>query len=234
MAVLAALQSAALRLVGQRPPVFFGSSGQIEIELCDLVNEVAQEIVDYADWQGLTRLHTISGNGVTTDFNLPDDYGRQLIRSDVQDLDSWAWGYQRCTDINDFLCQQARGLIPIPGIWIINDNLMQFAPAPSSGNPATFPYLTKNYATSSDTLEGKDAFTADTDTFGLAERLLTLGLVWKWREQKKLDFTGDQENFQNELNKAAAKDKGSRIYRSGRRGFFRGTYPAWPWTLGPA
>lgn len=230
--LLAAMQSAAIRLVGQRPSVFFGSSGQLEIELCDLVNEVAAEITYYADWQGLTKLHTITGDGVENEFALPADYARQLIRSDVQDLESWAWGYTRITDINDFLYQSRLGFAPFPGGWILYGNLMQFAPAPADGSTATFPYISSHFATATDTLSTKAAFSADTDTFALPERLLTLGLVWKWREMKKLDFTGDQEAFNSALNETAAKDKGSRIYRSGRRLPMRGTYPAWPYTLG--
>lgn len=232
--LLAAMQSAAIRLVGRRPSVFFGASEQLEVELCDLVNEVAQVIIDYADWQGLTRLHTITGDGEETEFALPADYGRQLLRSDVQDLDSWAWGYVRITDINDFLFQSRLGFTPLPGGWILFENKMLFAPAPSDGGTATFPYITANYATATDTLETKSAFDADTDIFALPERLLTLGLVWMWREMKKLDFTGDQEAFNAALNDTAAKDKGSRIYRSGRRLPLRGTHLAWPWQLGPA
>src|SRR3546814_5464552 len=52
------------------------------------------------------------------------------------------------------------------------------------------------------------------DTFLLPERLLTLGLVWRWRENKKLDATGDQEAFIKALDEYAAKDKGSRVIRS--------------------
>src|SRR3546814_5777256 len=49
MAILAALQSASLRLAGQRPASFFGSSGLLEQELCDLSNEVAEDICQYQD-----------------------------------------------------------------------------------------------------------------------------------------------------------------------------------------
>jgi len=232
VSVLTALQSAAIRIVGERPAVFFGSSGQTEIELCDLLNEVARDVVDYADWQGLTKLATISGDGATADFNLPPDYARQLLRSDMMDVNSWLWGYCRVTDINDFTYWKERGFTGFPGGWIIYQDQIHFAPAPSDGVTATYPYISRNYAVDSGTLETKPAFDSDTDTFKLEERLLTLGLVWRWREQKKLDFSGDQEAFTLALSDAAAKDKGSRIYRSGRRTPMRGTYLAWPWELG--
>src|SRR3546814_14852216 len=66
------------------------------------------------------------------------------------------------------------------------------------------------------------------DTFLLPERLLTLGLVWRWRENKKLDATGDQEAFIKALDEYAAKDKGSRVIRSRSRLRLPGTHIAWP------
>lgn len=234
MTILTALQSAAIRLVGERPSVFFGSSEQMHIELCDLINEVANDIVDFADWQGLTKLAQINGDGTTTEFALPPDYSRQLLHADIQDTNSWLWGYCRVTDINDFTYWRDRGFTGFPGCWIIYQNQIHFSPAPSDGTTATYPYISNQYAVSGDTLEPKAQFDADTDTFKLNERLLTLGLVWRWREMKKMDFSGDQEAFMLALSESAAKDKGSRIYRSGRRTPMRGTYLAWPWQLGPA
>lgn len=195
-----------------------------------MVNEVARDVMDYADWQGLTKLATIAGDGVVEVFDLPADYARQLLRSDIQDTTSWLWGYEHCTDINDFLHWKDRGFTGLPGAWILYQDKLNFAPAPT-GN-ATYPYISRNYAVDSGTLAAKPVFDADTDAFILDERLLTLGLVWRWREQKKLDFAGDQEAFTLALSVAAAKDKGSRVYRRGRRFAMRGTHIAWPWTLG--
>lgn len=234
MSILPAMQSAALKLMGQRPAVFFGSSQRFEQEITDLVNDVAEDILKAADWQALTRVHTLTGDGAETEFTLPDDYDRMLLVADVQDVNSWLWGYYPFFDINAFLFAEARGFQPWPGGWIIYADRMRFVPAPATGDTATFPYLSKNYARDSATLEGKPAFTQDTDDFLLPNHLLTLGLVYRWRENKKLDSTGDQEAFDEALGQYTAKDKGSQVYRRGSRFRFPGTYQAWPWALGPA
>src|SRR3546814_14673647 len=70
------------------------------------------------------------------------------------------------------------------------------------------------------------------DTFLLPERLLTLGLVWRWRENKNLDATGDQEAFIKALDEYAAKDKGSRVIRSRSRLSLPGPHIDWPYELG--
>jgi len=233
MAILAAMQSAATRLIGQRPTTFFGGSGQFELEVCDLVNEVAIDVAKYQDWQALVRLKTITGDGESSDFILPSDYDRMLQNSQVQDLESWAWGYGAYTDINAFLSARERGFSPRPGGWIIFSDRLQFAPVPADGATATFPYITKNWARAFSTAT-KAAFDKDDDSFLLPERLLTLGLVWRWRENKRLDASGDQEAFVKALDEYAAKDRGARSYRANAGRAFPGTYAAWPWELGPS
>jgi len=218
--------------MGQKPTTFFGSSQKFEIELTDLVNEVAQDVAKYQDWQALVKKASIAGDGTTTAFDLPDDYDRQLVRSDMQNGQSWFWGYQRYNDINDFYYLAATGFNPLPGGWILVDNQIQFAPAPGASSTAIYPYVSKNYARDPNTATLKSAFTLDTDEFLLPDRLLTLGLVWRWRENKKLDSTGDQEAFAKALDEYAAKDQGSRIYRSNGSRFRSGVGYAWPWTLG--
>jgi hypothetical protein len=42
MSVLAAMQSAAIKLIGQKPQVFFTSSDVFEMEIVDILNEVAK------------------------------------------------------------------------------------------------------------------------------------------------------------------------------------------------
>lgn len=233
MTVLQAMQSASIRLVGYRPSVFFSSTDQFQQELVDLVNEAAIDIVRYHDWQSLVSVANFTGDGTVSSFDTPDGYDRMMLTAEVQDLNNWVWGYQHVPSLNDYLMVQARELGPYPGIWTIYDNKFQFYPPPPAGQLATFPYISKNYALDADQTS-KPAFTKDDDTFRVAngERLLTLWLVWRWRENKKMDSTGDQENFVKAVDELAAKDKGSRVYRSGTTRLHGRFYPAYPYSLG--
>lgn len=233
MALLNALQSAAIRLVGRKPSVFFSSTEQFESEMVDLANEAASDITSYQDWNSLVSVANFTGDGTITSFDMPAGYDRMMLTAEVQDLANWVWGYQHVPSVNDFLIAQARELGPYPGIWCIFDDKFNFYPAPPAGQLASFPYINKNYALGSDGTQ-KAAFTKDDDEFRIpgGERLLTLWLVWRWRENKKLDATGDQENFVKAIDDLSAKDKGSRVYRS-RPSRIRGRfYYAWPGTLG--
>lgn len=231
MTVLSACQSAAIRLVGQRPSSIFAADDQFALEMQDLANEVSTDIAKSHDWQAFTALHTIIGDGVTTAFPLPDDYARMLIHADIIDTNNFAWGYSRITDINDWIWITERELQALPGSWILFGNQFQFVPAPADNAEAVFPYIVKNIVLSSGGTP-KALFTQDTDTYRLSERLLTLGLVWRWREQKRLDYGADQANFEKAFNEEAGRDKGSRIFRTGPQRFPGDVSLAYPFPLG--
>lgn len=229
MAILSALQSAAMLLVGKKPGTFFGATGIFENELCEHVNEVAEDIAKYQDWQALVCVAELTGDGATQLFDLPADYDRQLVSTDIQTGSGWCWGYQRFSDINAFLYEQTRNFGTYPGGWIIYGDKLRFSPAPTQAS--MYPYITKNWARSAGG-DAKPAFDSDNDEFLLPERLLKLGLIWRWRENKKLDATGDQDAFVKALDEYAAKDGGSKVLRRSSRMSYPGTHIAWPWPLG--
>lgn len=232
MAIIDALKSASQKLISRQPSAFFSSENVFESDLSDMINEVAKDILESADWQGLTQIANLIGDGNTEAFDKPDGYDRQLIRSDVQDPSNWVFGYYHCQDINEFMWRKNRGFGPWPGIWIIFDNKFQFWPPPAAGQVAQFPYVSNKYAINAIDGVRKAAFSRDDDGYVLNERLLMLGLVWRWRENKKLDYTGDQEAFMKAISEYSGKDKGSKVFRS-RSNSFNGNFsPAWPWELG--
>src|SRR3546814_1606998 len=61
----------------------------------------------------------------------------------------------------------------LPICWIIYADKIRFSPPPASGAAATFPYISKRWARDAGADGYKAAFTSDSDTFLLPERLLT-------------------------------------------------------------
>lgn len=232
MTVLSAMQSAAMRLIGRKPTTFFSSTQRFEQEIVDLANEVAKSIADNNDWQALTRVYTLTGDGSTTAFALPSDYDRMLLDSRIYDSESWAWGYHRIVRADEWLQFTIRDwAIITPGMWTMMENQLQFVPAPSDQGVAKFLYITNEIVTDEDGV-GKESFTKDSDSFVLNERLLTLGIIWRWREQKRMDSSTDEANFNQLYSELAGRDGGARlIIRNSRRNLYRGNV-TWPWPLG--
>lgn len=206
MTLKTAVDSAAIRTVGSAPTAVFSSNDQIAIEMRDLSTEVAREIAESYEWRSITKIVQMSGG---MNFPLPEDYDRMLVGQGIQDRDTWFWGYYPFSSVSEYM-MAVNGNLPLisPGGWILLDNEFKFYPLPVG--TATFPYISKFIVKGANDVL-KPAFTADDDTFLLSERLLTLGLIWRWKAQKGLDYSEDYNIYSTELAKMQNNDKGSRV-----------------------
>lgn len=212
MSIISALQSATIRLVGTRPTAFFSATRGIEAELSNLSNEVAADIVKAHDWRVLTKLYSMAGDGSATEFDLPDDYDRMAKKTNVW---STAWQgmyFDRATDLDEWYYNQQFSNSGAPGWWIILGGKFNIYPAPANGSDAQFYYVSNNFGTDN-AGDPIAAFTQDDDNFVLPDRLLTLGLIWRWRAQKRLEYAEDMANYEKALSEFISEDKGSRVLR---------------------
>lgn len=232
MSALSACQDAIARLVARRPSSVFASDEEICVEIASLANEAATDIAKANDWQALTKLKIITGDGTTSAWPMPDDYDRMVNGMDVH---SGTWTYMRYAPAGTLdHWQDLNALLPAvaPGYWIILQNQINFLPIVSTGSDARFYYVSNQWAKSS-AGAGKAAFDRDDDMFVLDDRLLTLALIWRWKAMKGMDYQEDIRNSDIAVSQAMARDKGSRVIRrnsGSERGF--NTFPAWPWSLG--
>lgn len=237
MTILSALQPAMVRLVGRRPNTIYSTTSQTELELGDLATEVATDIMKSHEWQALTKIATIVGDGTTTAFDKPADFDRMCQGQDMHDSASWFWNYTPAADLNEWLYLQSGGWAALnPGWWILLEDQFQFYPAPSGNAP--YPYISKNFARSAPAsgtgvITPKASFSNDEDTFVLEERLITLGVIWRYREQKGMGYAEDMANYEMALSQAQARDKGSRVIRRNSPRVSGNIGLGWPWPLGP-
>lgn len=233
MTVISALQPAILRVLKQRPSAVFASQDPTMMEFADLANEVATDIMKKHEWQALTRVQTVTGDGTASAFPLPDDYDRFLVATEINDPNTWFWGYYNIESVSQWLRMLTSGFQQVtPGAWIVLENELRFQPVPGAGAQAIYPYISKGYALSP-TKVTQNAFASDLDSFKLEDRLLTLGVIWRYRQQKRLDYAEDMEAYEIALSEAMARDHGLAAIRS-RASRPRGNFGmAWPWSLGP-
>ena len=210
MAVLDAIRKAILRTDGSVVQEVFASTDQICIEMADLANDVAIDIVRAHDWQRLTKMHTFPGGAES--FPMPPDYDRMVFSATMDDPGTWLWGYYPFNTVSEWQRFKTGGYpISDPGGWIIMGDEFHFFPLPNG--QATFPYISNLYARD----EGgnpKANFDRDTDTFVLDERLLTLGCIWRWFEQKHMPV--DTSEYDTALAQAQGRDRGAYVLRSPR------------------
>lgn len=214
MTVLSACIEASTELSQTEPSSIFSTTDQFSKELRLQANRSAVAIAKAYDWQALTALKTMTGNGATTSFALPSDYDRMPLKSNVL-TSQYIAGLRKAKDLDEWLNLQLRPVVALPGSWIILNGAMQILPAVASGVTANFYYIKNTIVTGASAQQ--TAFIADADTFNLSERLLTLGIVWRWRASKKLEYAEDMQNFEIALAEEVTRDKGSRVLTVGRQ-----------------
>lgn len=231
MAVSDALRSAASRIMGVKPSVFFSSTNVLENELTELVNDVAQDIARSHDWRVLTKLAEMTGTGSDESFALPLDYSRMPIKASLSVGDGFANCYVPINDLDAWANRNSPVGYSAGGCWIMLGGQLHIVPIVSLGEKARFYYIS-NYIVKNANGETQRRFQKDDDTFLLDEDLLTLGLIWRYRHQKRLDYTDDQALFEKRFNEIAGKDKGSHILAIGRTTTSLDVSPAYPQVLG--
>jgi hypothetical protein len=233
MSILTACQKAAIKLLGggASPLQLFGTDDEFAVELRTLANEAAEAVAKAHDWRRLTILKTQGGDGSDTSFALPADFDRMPLKAHV-------WSTTRdsvmtpARDLDQWLDFQLTSIVGSPGFWIILGGELGILPAMSASESAKYYYVSKYlWAVDGSTTASKAYATADADTFVLPERLITLGVVWRWKQMKGKEYGEDLQNFNFAFGEEAGREKGSRVLHVGRPRFSGGVELAYPGTI---
>lgn len=230
MTVLTACQVAGRRIKSEEPASLFSSPTTFASELANLANEVATDVMKAHDWRRLTLLKTITGDGSDTSFALPTGYDRMPLNAKVYSSSSYL-ALRPVRDVNQWLEFQIDPVVGDPGFWIILGNEFQIKPALGNGLTAKFYYISNLCITGGT----KAAFTADADTFDIGgDRLITLGVIWRWKFTKGLPgWEQDEELFNQALAQEMGRDKGSRTLYVGMPRYSGDVNVAYPGTITP-
>jgi hypothetical protein len=226
MTILSACQEAAIELSQTEPTSVFSTTDTFAKELRVQANKSAVAIMKRYDWQALTKRATITGDGSATSFALPTDYARMAAKTNLASS-STNVDLIKATDLDQWDYFQNHLSTTTPGYWIVLGGELQVLPAPGLGVVHSYYYISNLIVSGS-----KTAFTADTDTFVLPERLLTLSIIWRWRASKRLEYAEDMQNFEIAFGEETATDKGSRVLVAGRQRVPYNVQTAYPGPLG--
>jgi hypothetical protein len=214
----------------EKPAAVYGSTTREHIELANIANEIAAMIAASHEWQILNKIAVITGDGTTEDFALPADYDRQLDKSQL-----WSTSLETplspISDRDEWLGLDIKSFDFIINAWIIYAGEIHIKPPLASAVQVKYFYQSDLWGLNGSTPISE--FTADTDTFRIDERLLKLGIIWKWREMKGLPYAEDLATYERLLAKLIMRDKGSRIYRIGKAQMPRDAIFAYPQDIVP-
>jgi hypothetical protein len=84
------------------------------------------------DWQVLTKRATIAGDGSATSFDLPSDYDRMALKTNLASSASNI-DLVKATDLDQWDYFQNHMSTTVPGYWMILGGQIQITPAPGTG-----------------------------------------------------------------------------------------------------
>lgn len=176
------------------------------VQLLALLNEEGQTLAEETDWQALTAEATFTTAATETQgalstiapgckFIINDTIWNRTLRMPVFGPDS------------PQLWQQQQAMY-YAGPWnqyrVRGGNII-FVPVPTAAQSCYFEYVSKNWVTLA-AGGTASAFAADGDTALLDEQLLEMGLIWRWKQVKGLDFDADYKKYERRVYNAKARD----------------------------
>ncbi len=215
MTAIAILQGAA-DLLGIPRPSSITATDVTTRQLLALLQEEGEELSRAHDWRGLIVPGQVTGDGSSISFDLPPDFQRlatgpalwrdqTLLEPLVGPLSSAEWvaytnsitaGYQR--------------------VYRLVGGTLDIYPALGAGEVVRIEYFSSHWVISEDTLTRRLSVAQDTDYPAMPERLLKLGLRWRWRMQKGLPFEQHKLVYDAAIAQEAFADRGPRPINMGR------------------
>ena len=158
------------------------------------------------EWQRLVKEDTITLVTSDQDYALATDY-RYMVPSTQWNRDD----QRQLIWLNSQEWQFFKGWTSVNGLNLrarIRNNQLEFEQtivAGDDGKTIAYEYVSANWCEDSGGT-GQSAFAADTDVGVLDEELLTLGLIWRFKRAKGLDWADDWAEYQTQVRLAKAQD----------------------------
>lgn len=238
MTVLQSIQNSCLVIGIDQPTLVYGSADRQSQELGYIANKAVKQIFQDNDWQNLREIATLTGDGNSVDFDLPDNYSRMLNNSNLYS-ESFAAPYQHYSDTDQWLYLDVVNFDFVINAWTLFGNQIHIKPAPEDGIDVNFFYMNRNKVLDASQVE-KVEFTADDDEPNIAkdddgiDDLFERCIIYKWLQFKKQPYSQEMEDYEDLRGKLATTDKGSRILRIGRTRYPWGVNFAYPWSIDPS
>lgn len=206
--LLEIIQGACRKLGLSQPASVIGSNDQNINQLQEIANEEGQELADAYEWQILTSEVQFYASATESQGNLNDivdgDLGwivndtiwnRTTLRPFFGPLSAQQW--------QQIKARAAAG--PFSEYRIRGNELLCY-PAPSAGDDCYFEWVSKDFCQNAAGTASYREWNADDDVSILDSRLISLGIIWRWKQLKGLDYAKDEQKYRIAVDQAKGRD----------------------------
>lgn len=210
MSILMICQDAALELSLVTPTSVVTTSDETARKLNRHLTKVCKALAKRYDWQTIRREQTFTTTQAAAQANaIPSDFLRFVQNSMFnRSLRRKVLGPLTPTQWQAF---QSSLATPTWTAFIQRGNAVQFVPVPpAAGETIAYEYITKNIgATSGGTPLA--TFTGDDDEPYFDAELLTLGVIYSFRQAERLDYAEEMRQFELAYADLVKQDGGRRL-----------------------
>ena len=232
MSILTITQATAIR-VGIAPPTTAATSADSNIQqIVAFAQDAGRELLERVNWTNLDTAGKITGDGVSTLFQLPQDWVR-FSPSDKSPHGALVsnkyplvplFGPINTEDLNLLKALPASTVRPV---WRIIGGALEIWPAlagPPVPNPkslpgeiVTFSYYSSFWISNAARTVLRAAFVADDDFCLINEDTIMKGSVWRWKAAKGLDYAEDFRTYELSLARNAGQQMTERVVSTTRK-----------------
>lgn len=245
MSLLSVVQNAMVMCSQPVPRQVFSSTDDTVMQFQALLYVAGRDLIKRHDWSTLLVTETFTCAATNEQTGYPAANFDRMARG----VDMWNtssdWPIHGPVNANEWSELVVRTVTTLPQYWRLIGGVLNIY-APVAGNTIRYEYVSKNWIfntgdladggrTPTQVTAGSTAtFTSDVNDFLVPENLLELGLVWRWKQAKQLDYAEDMRTYEIALKDAVDSDKGGRRIISTDRPRLERPFKTWPGTITPA
>lgn len=208
MSLLTICEAAADRIGLERPTQIIGSGVAQARALLAAAQQEGKALARRHDWQRLIKEQTFTATATEEQSGvIPTDFERMIPGS--------FWNRSQDRRVAGPLSPQRwqllkSGLIVMPwDSYRIRGNSFLMNPTPTAGDSMAFEYVSTYWCTTSGgTAPTQAAWVNDSDEGILDEELLTLGVVWRFKKARGLEYAEDLQEYELQVARAKGADGG--------------------------
>lgn len=201
------------RLLSIPVPTEVVTSTDVQVQqLYEIANEEGNELAGSFNWQIMRKQHVFTTTATPEQATaVPADWDRFIPNSFFNRT-------QRRQVLGPITPQQWQAIQAQPQLnrvflaFIERDGNFLITPTPTAGDEIAYEYGTKNWVYSDDTIPmSRSDYESDSDTSYLDEKLIILGVRWRFLKSKGLDYAEDFRTYMSERQQKQARDGGTGI-----------------------
>jgi hypothetical protein len=231
--LLTIVQKAAIRCgFPSTPSSAAGNVDQNVQQLVVFAEDSGRELLERANWTNLDTAGTITGDGVTTLFQLPQDWVR-FSPSDKSPRGALVSNkypllpLQGPVNTEDLNLLKALPASTVRPVWRIIGGALEIWPAlagPPVPNPlqlpgeiVTFSYFSSFWIMNAARTVSRATWVADDDFSLINEDTIMRGAVWRWKASKGLEYAEDFRAYEMSFARNAAQQMTERVISTSRK-----------------